>query len=81
MLPSVLPPSSREQVLALWKLMLAVTMAGFYALVLIIEPLRDFFELELPPADFIPTIVAGAVLGALGIIFLPRLLPWGRQLD
>jgi cation-transporting ATPase E len=67
--------------LALWKLILALTMAGFYALVLIIEPLREFFDLELPPASFIPTIVACAGLGALGIIFLPRLLPWGRELD
>jgi cation-transporting ATPase E len=67
--------------LALWKLILAGTMAGFYALVMAIEPLRDFFDLELPPADFIPVMVGGIALGALGIYFLPRLLPWGRQLD
>ena len=67
--------------LALWKLLLAATMAGFYALVMLIEPLRDFFDLELPPSDFIPVMVAGIVVGALGIYFLPRLLPWGRPLD
>jgi len=62
-------------------LLLAATMAGFYALVMLIEPLRDFFDLELPPSDFIPVMVAGIVVGALGIYFLPRLLPWGRPLD
>jgi cation-transporting P-type ATPase E len=67
--------------LAVWKVVLAASMAGFYALVVIIAPLRDWFELELPPASFAFTMVVGALLGAAGIILVPRLLPWGRDLD
>jgi cation-transporting ATPase E len=67
--------------LAVWKLVLALTMAGFYAIVLLVEPLREFFDMELPPADFVPILVVGAALGALGIVLLPRLLPWGRDVD
>jgi cation-transporting P-type ATPase E len=67
--------------LAVWKIALAATMAGFYAIVMAIEPLRDFFELELPPSEFIPVMIGGIVVGALGIYYLPRLLPWGRPLD
>jgi cation-transporting ATPase E len=67
--------------LALWKIVLAATMGAFYAVVLAVDPLRDFFELDLPPAEFVPILVSGAALGALGITFLPRLLPWGRDVD
>jgi cation-transporting ATPase E len=67
--------------LATWKLMLAVAMGGFYAVVLAIPTLREFFELDLPPASFVPILVAGAAAGAVGIVLLPRLLPWGREPD
>jgi cation-transporting ATPase E len=67
--------------LAIWKVTLAATMGGFYAIVLAVPALRDFFELDLPPADFVPVMVLGSALGVLGIIFLPRLLPWGRDVD
>ncbi|HEX7096928.1 MAG TPA: HAD-IC family P-type ATPase, partial [Acidimicrobiales bacterium] len=65
--------------LATWKVALAASMGGFYAVVMAIEPLRRFFDVELPPASFVPVIVAGAIAGAIGIIFLPRLLPWGSD--
>ena len=55
--------------------------SGFYALVMLIEPMREFFELDLPPAEFIPVMIGGMIAGALGIYFLPKLLPWGRALD
>jgi cation-transporting P-type ATPase E len=67
--------------LAAWKIALAASMAGFYTLVISIEPMREFFELELPPAAMMAKMAAGAALGALGIIFLPRLLPWGADVD
>jgi cation-transporting ATPase E len=67
--------------MALWKLVLAATMGAFYALVLLIDPLREWFELDLPPASFTPVMVIGAALGAAAIVFLPRLLPWGREPD
>lgn len=67
--------------LAAWKAALAISMGGFYAIVMAIEPMREFFDLQLPPASFTPVMVAGAALGALGIVFLPRLLPWGSSLD
>jgi cation-transporting ATPase E len=67
--------------LAIWKMALASTMGGFYSIVLAVPALRDFFELDLPPVDFVPVMVVGTALGALGIVFLPRLLPWGRDVD
>jgi cation-transporting ATPase E len=67
--------------LALWKLALAIAMGVFYTIVLLAEPLRKFFDLDLPPATFAPVIAAGAAAAALGIVFLPRILPWGSDVD
>jgi hypothetical protein len=49
--------------------------------VLLSEPLRTFFDLELPPATFAPIIALGAAAAAFGIVFLPRILPWGSDVN
>jgi cation-transporting ATPase E len=48
-----------------WKTLLVASMAGAIVLILIIEPLRDFYALQLPPARVLGVaamIAGGAIL-------------------
>jgi len=62
-----------------WKVMLASTMGAFYVAVLLIEPLKDYFEFDHPPNEIWLEILLCAAAGAAGVILLPRYLPWGRH--
>jgi cation-transporting ATPase E len=64
-----------------WKVGLVVGMAALYVAVMTIPVLHDFFELHLPPPGSWPTMAIAAAIGALGVVYLPRILPWGRTLD
>ncbi len=64
-----------------WKVGLVVGMAALYVAVMAIPLLHDFFELHLPPPGSWPTMAIAAAIGALGVVYLPRILPWGRTLD
>jgi cation-transporting ATPase E len=55
-----------------WKVGLAVAMAASYVLVMTIDPLREFFELDIPPADAWVVIVIGTVVAGIGLWFLPQ---------
>jgi cation-transporting ATPase E len=61
-----------------WKVALAATMGAFYVAVLLIEPLKDYFEFDHPPDVIWLEIILCAAVGAAGVILLPRYLPWGR---
>jgi cation-transporting ATPase E len=61
-----------------WKVALAVAMGCAYAVIMVIPWLRNFFELDLPPAAAWP-IMAGAIgLGGLAVGLVPRWFPIGR---
>ena len=64
-----------------WKLALTGLMAISYAAVMLIGPLRRFFELELPPAWLWgPAALAVLLAGAL-IVMIPRLVPGLRAVE
>jgi cation-transporting ATPase E len=67
--------------LATWKIVLAAVMGGFYAVVLAVAPLRKYFDLDVPPGEVLAATTIGAALGAIGIVVLPRILPWGHTVD
>jgi cation-transporting ATPase E len=67
--------------LATWKVILAATMAGLYVIILAVEPFRDYFELDVPPANVLAATAIAAAAGAVGIVMLPRVLPWGADAD
>jgi cation-transporting ATPase E len=64
-----------------WKVMLAAAMGAFYVAVLVIEPLKDYFEFDHPPSAIWLEILLCSAAGAAGVILLPRYLPWGRHLS
>ena len=57
--------------LQLWKVTLAASMAALYVSVLAIDFLRDYFQLEMPPADAWPVIAVGAGVACLGVWLVP----------
>jgi cation-transporting P-type ATPase E len=54
--------------LAAWKIALAAAMAASYALIMAIEPLREFFQLVPPPGHLWWTIGAGIAIGGALIV-------------
>ena len=48
-----------------WKLAVVLAMAGVFATVLVVPPLREFFDLELPGA---PWVTAGAVVASAALM-------------
>ena len=66
-----------------WKVLMIVLMATFLALTLIVDPLRDFFELVVPPRDTM--LMAGVVIAATAMLLQPfcvlgdRIISWGEQ--
>ena len=56
-----------------WKVALAASMAGLYCIVLFWPPLRNFFELELPPAEAMRVVLAGSVAASVCVVATPRL--------
>jgi cation-transporting ATPase E len=54
-----------------WKALLVGAMAGCVVLILLIEPLRDFYALELPDARAIgqAALIAGGAILALEIVW------------
>ena len=62
-----------------WKVILAASMGAFYVAVLVIEPLKKYFEFDHPPRSIWLEIVLCSAAGAAGVILLPRYLPWGRH--
>ena len=62
-----------------WKVGLASAMGAFYVAVLLIEPLKDYFEFDHPPDVIWLEIILCAAAGAAGVILLPRYLPWGSH--
>jgi cation-transporting P-type ATPase E len=62
-----------------WKVTLAAAMGAFYVAVLLIEPLKDYFEFDHPPDVIWLEIILCAGAGAAGVVLLPRYLPWGRH--
>ena len=55
-----------------WKLVLAASMGGFYAVVLAVGPLRRYFELNVPSAPIVYAIIGFTTAGAAGVVLLPR---------
>ena len=67
--------------LAPWKLGLALAMALSYVVIMTIDWTREYFELDVPP-DWTWALMAGCiVVGGIGVVALPRLLPWGADAD
>jgi hypothetical protein len=64
--------------LRVWKVALAASMGAFYVGVLLIEPLKNYFEFDHPPSSIWLEIILCAAAGAAGVVLLPRYLPWGR---
>ena len=64
-----------------WKVMLAAAMGAFYVAVLVIEPLKKYFEFDHPPSNIWLEIILCSAAGSAGVILLPRYLPWGRHAD
>jgi len=64
-----------------WKVVLAASMGAFYVAVLVIEPLKKYFEFDHPPRTIWLEIILCSLAGAAGVILLPRYLPWGRHLE
>jgi cation-transporting ATPase E len=61
-----------------WKILLVVMMGVFFVATLSIDLLRDYFEIDPPPAEWWTLIVAAWLVGAGALIFGPRLVPrWG----
>ena len=54
--------------LAAWKVTLAAVMAASYGLIMVIEPLADYFQLNPPPAALWGTIITGIALGGAVMI-------------
>jgi cation-transporting P-type ATPase E len=54
-----------------WKIVLAASMAGFYATVLAVGPLRRYFELDVPSSTTWIAIALCSTAGAVGIALLP----------
>jgi cation-transporting ATPase E len=56
--------------------LLTMGMAGAFAAILLIPPLRDFYGLELPPSDVV--IAVGVIVAAAGLLMEVgrRFLPW-----
>jgi cation-transporting ATPase E len=67
--------------LAPWKAVLAGSMAGLYAVILLTGPLRRYFELDVPPGNVWTEMAIFAAIGIVGVYALPRWLPWGNQAD
>jgi cation-transporting P-type ATPase E len=61
--------------LAPWKVGLAAMMALGYVVTLAVAPLRDFFELDLPPVSGWVICAAATMVGGLVVALLPRLVP------
>ncbi len=66
---AVLVVTSRP--LAPWKLVLAAAMAGCYAAIVAIAPLRHYFELDLPSATTWAAIVVCGAIGVAGVVAVP----------
>jgi cation-transporting ATPase E len=61
-----------------WKVLLVVMMGVFFLATLSIPFLRDYFEIDPPPAKWWTLIVAGWLAGAAVLLVGPRLVPrWG----
>jgi cation-transporting ATPase E len=61
-----------------WKILLVVMMGVFFLATLSIPFLREYFEIDPPPAKWWALIAAAWLTGALTLIFGPRLVPrWG----
>jgi cation-transporting ATPase E len=61
-----------------WKILLVVMMGVFFVATLSIPLLREYFEIDPPPAKWWTLIVAAWLTGAATLIFGPRLVPrWG----
>ena len=58
-----------------WKFGLAGAMALLYGVVMAAGGLRDYFELDLPPAWLWGPVVAGVVVGGAAIVALARVVP------
>jgi hypothetical protein len=61
------------------KVMLAAARGAFYVAVLVIEPLKNYFEFDHPPNEIWLEIMLCAAAGAAGVRLLPLYLPWGRH--
>ena len=59
--------------LRLWKIGLAAAMGASYLVVMYVPFLRDYFELDLPPAEAWGVITGAVILGGLGTWLAPRL--------
>ena len=55
-----------------WKIVLAVVMGLLYAVVMAAGGLREYFELDLPPAWLWGPVCAAVVVGGAAIVALPR---------
>ncbi|MGH1489983.1 MAG: HAD-IC family P-type ATPase [Acidimicrobiales bacterium] len=58
-----------------WKVGLALAMAGLYTLVMVVPAGRRFFELQVPSSEQLITVAIAVVVGGLGIVAIPRLMP------
>ena len=58
-----------------WKFGLAGAMALLYVLVMAVGGLREYFELDLPPAWLWGPVLAGVAVGGAAIVALARLVP------
>jgi cation-transporting ATPase E len=67
--------------LAPWKAVLAGSMAGLYAIILVTPGLRHYFELDVPPGKVWAEMAIFAAVGAFGVYALPKWLPWGAEAD
>jgi len=55
-----------------WKIGLALAMAGLYALNMINDSAREYFELDIPPADAWWAITVAGLVGAVGVAVATR---------
>ena len=60
--------------LRLWKIGLAAGMAASYGVILVVEPLREFFELTGAPAEWWGYVALAVVAGGAAIAAIPRVL-------
>jgi len=58
-----------------WKIGLAALMACGYLVAMAVEPLREYFELHLPPDRGWTVYAVCAGVGAIVVLLLPRLVP------
>ncbi|MGI9622024.1 MAG: HAD-IC family P-type ATPase [Acidimicrobiales bacterium] len=62
-----------------WKVALAGAMAGLYALVLVWEPARDFFELTTLDQELAIAVAVAILAGGLMVIAIPIVVPGTRM--